>query len=381
MNEPKNGYEFLKQLKNQTGKERHSFNQFTEYLEPKARQKGVPISGQFELTPLCNFNCEMCYVHLAPEQIINQSILSVQVWKNLIYQAWKEGMIYATLTGGECLTYPGFNELYLYLHSLGCEICVLTNGFLLDDKRIQFFKEHKPHRIQVTLYGQNDDVYERTTGQRAFSTVSENIHKAVEAGIHVSVCVTPYKTLGDDILETIKIGKRIGKDFIVNPNLFTPRKETGRSRLTDNHDAEMYVRIYKLLNELNNIESIEVDRNNLPLCGGPNHECIACGLRCGGGRSSFVIDWKGTLMPCNRLDMIQAYPLKESFRKAWTKVNQESNAWPRVPECEGCPYDPVCANCAANMLEYAEPGKQPLALCERTKYFVQHGVIQISECE
>ena len=47
-----------------------------EWLDPfykqvweKAFAEGIPISGTFELTPRCNFNCKMCYVHLQPEEI------------------------------------------------------------------------------------------------------------------------------------------------------------------------------------------------------------------------------------------------------------------------------------------------------------------------
>ena len=106
------------------------------HLDFRAREKGIPISGKFELTPLCNFNCKMCYVHLNADQL-SQSVLPVETWKDLIHQAWNAGMINARLTGGECLAYPGFEELFLYLHSLGCTVNVLTNGFLLDENCIE----------------------------------------------------------------------------------------------------------------------------------------------------------------------------------------------------------------------------------------------------
>ena len=38
-------------------------------MQEYAREHAVPISGTFELTPRCNFNCRMCYVHLAEERI------------------------------------------------------------------------------------------------------------------------------------------------------------------------------------------------------------------------------------------------------------------------------------------------------------------------
>ena len=381
MTEPANGFEFLEELRQRNGKQTQTYRSMSRYLDIKAREKGVPICGQFELTPLCNFSCKMCYVHLNADQLAGQHIMTVVEWKDMMHQAWEEGMVHVTLTGGECLAYPGFDDLFLYLHDLGCDVSVLTNGYLLDDKRIEFFLQHKPAMIQVTLYGWNDDVYERVTGRRAFTTVEENARKAVSAGLPVSISITPNQFLGEDVMETVRTGTSITKAFTVNSSVFTPRAETGRSNQQVDSDIDQYIRIYKLLNEINGRETKEIAPEKLPPVGGPSHECDGCGLRCGGGRSGFVVNWKGELTPCNRLDLIRAYPLKDGFKKAWAKLNKEANNWPRVPECEGCVYRWVCNTCAANMLKYAEPGKQPTKLCERTKYFVQNGVSHIPECD
>lgn len=381
MKEPANGFEFLEELRKYNGKSVQTYRSLSRYLDDKAREKGVPITGQFELTPMCNFSCKMCYVHLDADQLAGQEVMPASKWKNLMREAWEAGMIHVTLTGGECLTYPGFDDIYLYLHSLGCDVSILTNGYLLDDQRIEFFKERKPQMIQITLYGWNDDVYERVTGRRVFSTVVENTRKAIAAGLPVSLTITPSSYLGDDVLETIRVGRSITDAFTVNGSLFTPREETGRSNQQDDSDAEQYVRIYRLLNEMNGRENKEIDPDKLPPAGGSSHECDECGLRCGGGRSGFVITWKGTMMPCNRLNLIQAYPLQNGFQEAWNKINREANSWPRVPECESCAYRAVCNHCAANVLKYTEPGKQPKELCRFTKYLVRHGVRSIPECE
>ena len=375
------GKEFLDKIKQTNDENENSFTQFSKFLDMKAREKGIPIDGQFELTPFCNFDCKMCYVHLLPEQTGGYKILSTDTWKNLIRQAWERGMISATLTGGECLTYPGFDELYLYLQNLGCEVHILTNGFLLNEQRIRFFLEHRPRSIQVTLYGWNDDVYERVTGQRAFSTVSGNIRNAVAAGLHVTICVTPSSFLGEDVMETVKVGMTLGNDLFVNDCLFSPREETGRAQLNTQHDMEQYIRIYRLINKIRGIKPMIIDNAKLPPVGGSSHECSECGLTCGGGRSCFVIDWKGTMMPCNMLNIIRSYPLEEDFYTAWKKINNETNQWPRVPECNGCPYDQVCNICAGKMIAYAKPGEQPKELCERIKYYAQHGVVHIPKCD
>ena len=381
MAEPTSGFEYLELLREKNGKQLQNFKALSRFLDTRAREKGIPIFGQFELTPLCNFSCKMCYVHLKAEQLRERAILTVDVWKDLMHQAWENGMIHVTLTGGECLTYPGFDELFLYLQELGCEIGVLTNGLLLDEQRISFFQEHKPSLIQVSLYGWNEDVYERVTGQRTFGTVVENIRRAIEADLPIRVNITPSIYLGEDILETVRLGKNLCKAFTISSGVFAPRKDTGRSEQQDNPEMELFIRTYKLVKELDGVEVTGIDEDKLPPTGGSCHECSEYGLQCGGGRSSFVMTWEGVMMPCNRMDIIQADALKNGFLSAWKTINQGANSWPRVPECKDCPYNLVCERCVANQLRFAEPGKQPMELCKRTKIFVQHGIRHIPECE
>ena len=375
------GFEFLDELYRRNGKQAQNFNSFFMYLEKQSREKGIPLCGQFELTPLCNFDCKMCYVHLNSNQLATREILPASIWKALMHQAWEAGMIKATLSGGECLAYPGFDELYLYLHSLGCEVTVLTNGFLLDEKRIAFFQQHKPERIQITLYGWNDDVYERVTGRRAFAAVTNNIRKANEAGLNVKLTVTPNKYLGEDVLETIRTAQKFVRRVHVNAGIFFPREDTGRSHQRDNPDADLYVQIYRLMREMDGLEIREIEADKLPPIGGPYHACEKLGLQCGAGRSTFAINWEGIMSPCPSLHWIRAYPLLEGFVNAWDIINHEANSYPRVPECQGCAYKKACAGCAAIMRQYADPGKPPTELCEIVKYYVRHGVMQIPMCE
>ena len=381
MGEPANGIRYLEQLEAKGGSRAPEFRDVSRYIEQKARKKGIPVSGKFELTPLCNLDCRMCFIHLSPEQLKGRSVLPVPVWKDLIRQAWNAGMYMATLTGGECLTYPGFEELFLWLQSLGCEIVVMTNGVLLDDARIRFFLEHRPADIQVTLYGWNDDVYERVTGKRAFGTVSRNVTQARKAGLSVSVGVTPTVFLGEDSLETLRAAKRLSKSVVVNTGLFSPREETGRSGQTYEPDQDLYVRIFQLEAELNGTEIREVPADRLPAPGGPRHDSPCCGLQCAAGRSTFTLDWTGDLLACNHLDMLREHPLEDGFQEAWKRINRRVNEWPMVPECLGCPYEPVCHNCAAQILRYGEAGKLPAELCERTMSMVRHGLRRLPGCE
>ena len=127
-----------------------------QYLNFRAREKNIPINGTFELTPLCNLDCKMCYVHLNREQMNGVELLTTGQWKDMMKQAVEAGMTYAKLTGGECLTYPGFQELYLYLRSFGVEVSVLSNGVLMEGEMADFLIANPPAHVQITLYGASE---------------------------------------------------------------------------------------------------------------------------------------------------------------------------------------------------------------------------------
>ena len=50
-------------MSDQTLKEQ-GWEGFSGRMWERARRSCVPITGTFELTPLCNFSCRMCYVRL-----------------------------------------------------------------------------------------------------------------------------------------------------------------------------------------------------------------------------------------------------------------------------------------------------------------------------
>lgn len=70
----------------------------TEYLHAKAARQGIPLSGTFELTPLCNMNCRMCYVRMSREQ--QEAIRPLRTaaqWLELGRQAKEQGLLYLLL--------------------------------------------------------------------------------------------------------------------------------------------------------------------------------------------------------------------------------------------------------------------------------------------
>lgn len=344
------------------------------YLNFRAREKDIPISGNFELTPLCNLDCKMCYVHLSKAQMQGAELLSNRVWKDLIKQSVDAGMMYARLTGGECLTYPGFKEIYSYLRDLGIETVILSNGILMDDDIVSFLKENLPAAVQITLYGAGEDAYERVTGHRVFSVVLENIKRLQNARIPLSVAVTPNAFMTDGE-EVVRLLHSMGLQFRINSGLMSPRKETGRKK-TD-AALEEYVRMVKTKISLcGETELLECDESSLPDPGGMSDEA-AVGVRCGAGRNCFSISWRGEMRPCNTFPDISADVLSLGFNESWKYINSKVKSFPLPAECSGCRYRNSCKHCVAEHASDAPIGHASTAICSWARRMAAEGIIKI----
>ena len=365
--------ELVAGLKSRGATEKEIKKSFYTYIENKAREKRIPLHGSLELTPLCNLDCGMCYVHLESKQFDINSLLSAEIWKGLISEAHDAGMLYCTLTGGECLTYSGFDEIYLFLRQIGCIPSVATNGLLLDRDRIDFFTKSPPGMIQVTLYGSCDDAYEKVTGYRVFNTVYHNLEMLREANLKAVIAITPNLYMRDDIRPLVEAADSLGLPYGINANLVTPRGSTGR-QLKD-LEIDEYIEIYKVYKDLRREEQVPVDLRELPDEGGEGSK--TCGLQCGGGRSSFTIQYNGKMSPCPSLGEITTDPLTEGFMPAWRRLNYIAESFPMPEECPGCVYRDCCLPCPAIHGNAGKPGHCDPRICERTKRLIREGFIPI----
>ena len=356
-NQPRNLIELFSVLREENVPETEYRDYMVRFLEANAREKHIPIHGTFELTPLCNLDCKMCYVHLSTEQFNPRKLLAVDTWKRIIMQARKAGMINANLTGGECLTYPGFDDVYLFLRDHGIVTCVLTNGVLLDAERIAFFKRYPPRLLQLTLYGSSEDTYERVTGRRVFGQLVNQLYAAKEAGLPISLTYTPNAFVQDNYLDLLKLTQDLGFPFHINSKLFSPRENTGRGK----HDLalESYMELYRIQREMYHEILTETDPAELPDEGISGDTRF--GLRCSGGRSSFAVHYDGRMSPC------------ASFYEL--SVDALSLGFEALPvECGGCVYKDWCLPCMA-MHKDAPAGHCDRQICQRTKMLISMGFI------
>lgn len=375
--QPSSLLELLEEAERNGSSEADITRLYGQYLNKRSREKGVPFSGIFELTPFCNLSCKMCYVHLQPEQMKGKSLLTGQKWKDLISDAVAAGMMRAALTGGECLTHPDFDEIYLHLQSLGIQTAVLTNGVLLTEERIRFFKEHPVSLIQLSLYGASDDDYEQVCSVRCFDRIMNNIRNAQEYGLPLSIAITPNRFIPDKGERLVRLAASLNIPYNINSCLFSPRPDTERQDELIDLDVDDYVRLYKLRSELAGKPIQEVEPCQFAPPDRSNEKRF--GLLCGAGMNSFSIAWDGSMMPCVSLHHVRTSPLEEGFAPAWAKIHEVALQYPIPAECGDCKYNQVCPSCVALHAQDAELGHASPKQCQRAKKLLQSGLVTIEE--
>jgi MoaA/NifB/PqqE/SkfB family radical SAM enzyme len=227
------------------------FDRLYNHLKAKAWEKGIPVLGSLELTPRCTLDCKMCYVCLEPSRM-DQDELTVRQWIGLIDEACGAGMMFATLTGGECLLYPGFKEIYRHLQSRGVLVTVLTNGTLIDEDIVRWFVQNPPQRIQISVYGSSPKGYEAVTGNgNAFSQVDKAIDLLKAANLPLILAVTASRQMMSDFEATLRYcNRKAASPCRVNPCPFQARRETQRNFDEYAPTLDEQVQIFKIQKKL-----------------------------------------------------------------------------------------------------------------------------------
>lgn len=348
--------------------------QISTYLHTKGARLGIPVSGSFELTRKCNFNCKMCYVHCTDTS--NDKELTSEEWLNIAESAKNEGMLFLLLTGGEPLLRPDFEKLYTELSKMGFMISLNTNGSMFSEKIFSLFEKYPPARVNISLYGGSEETYESLCENKKFAIVKTNIEKLKKMGIAVRLnCVFNRYNVADTE-KIYAIAKEL--ELIVKPSsyMYPPLRakgETGEneSRLTPEAAAKNTVLCRKLTFSEEQLRAKAQQMQSLypPEC---EPDAEGEGMRCRAGKSSFWVTFDGKMMPCGMMTE-PVISLKEtSFNAAWQHIRTETAKIKLPKECLSCSHKSVCNVCAA--MCYTETGSfsgKPEYICRMVKAIAQ----------
>lgn len=292
-----------------------------------------PVQCCFELTPRCNFNCRMCYVHLKPDEIAARGReLTASEWIRLGEQAVDAGTFFLTITGGEPLVRSDFEEIYTAFTEMGFWITLQTNLSLVDDKMMALLEERPPVRVKSTIYGATNETYEKVCGVKGgLDKVRRGIEKIQKAGIPVSLVSTVIRENEAELNDIHRLAAQYGLPLQHTHGV----KDSFRN---NNHDRIVSSRI--LYEDLTAEEQSQVKDISHPKISSPLE---LCGNYMHGG---YWVLWDGRMSLCAHMEM-DYYPLDSSIEQCYKKMIPELEKTYSKEKCECCSRSKECSACPA----------------------------------
>lgn len=349
-----------------------SATKLEEHLVNLATQKRIPLGGSIELLPLCNMNCDMCYVRLSKEEMNQKGKLrSVEEWINLAEEMKRSGVLFLLLTGGEPLLYPYFKELYLHLLNLGMILTINTNGTLINEEWAEFFGKHKPRRMNITLYGKDAHTYKKLCHfEEGFERTLHGIKLLKEQKVDVKLNGSLAKDNRNDAEVLLDIADELQVPMHIDTYMYPVEKEEGKEaeeewRLSPKEAAKAKVQVsQRQYGEQYRKYCIQMEQMGKMA----EPEGLECAVKCRAGRSSFAINWQGSMQPCIMLQKISINVFEMGFEKAWEETVKAVDEIKVSKRCGTCNLRKLCQSCAASA--FLETGKYdgvPKYLCDYTE--------------
>ncbi len=356
----------------------------------------IPVNGSIEVSPLCNMDCDMCFVRLSPSEMQSKGHLrTAKEWLSIARQMKDAGVLFLLLTGGEPLLYPDLKELYLGLKKLGMIITINTNATLLDEEWAQFFAKNKPRRINVTLYGADDTAYSRLChhpGGYEKTIQAIDLLKQYDIPFRLSYSLT--RANAEDLIPFMDYAEQMELYYEIDPYMIPATRERNRtyqfdSRLEPEEAARYAHEIHRrkcaehgtftayCQNAIDNIDKAQQYAAEHPEMKKPQRSgCLA-------GLCSFSVNWQGELRPCVILTKPGVNLFENtSFTEAWQTIMDGMDTLLMNEDCTVCPRRSICDNCPASALyETGEYSGKPDYLCRYTAELERLMRLEIQQSE
>lgn len=357
--------------------------QLTEFLHRKAAQLRLPVSGTFELSPVCNFSCRMCYIRKTAREVTAspRPILTLEDWRRIAAQAKEAGTLYLLLTGGEPLLWPDFWTLYEEMADMGFLVSINTNGSLIDDEAVARFRRRPPRRVNITLYGASDETYSRLCGiTDVFSRVDRAVRSLKDAGILVKLNCSLTPQNQRDLERIVAYAKELDLPLTAVTYMFPPVRRTpdavGRNeRFAPEEAAAHQLRYLRCANTPEGyqkaLQKIVSGTAELP---GLEEGCVDPvdgKVRCRAGSASFWVSWDGWLQACGMMEEPRIDLVDQELQDAWHLLTEATEALQLTGICGSCPNKAICHPCAA--VAWTETGSVsgiPEYMCRMTRHMV-----------
>jgi radical SAM protein with 4Fe4S-binding SPASM domain len=320
-------------------------NNFFESIFDAQVKSGKLYTSTIELTERCNFSCIHCYNR--PKDITCTKDLTLTQLKKLIDGLVEMECLFLVITGGEPLVHKDFRELWEYAYKQGLLITLFTNGLLIDDDLIEFFRKYPPYSVEVTMYGFSDKTYEKITGRKKiFDIVKRNIVKLKKEHFTLYVKAMVMNGNLEDIVKIYQWNKNRNIEFRYDTHLSPTIAGDDKTDLMISADEIMG--LAKSIDESNEDVNVVLEKASETVRDYHTGDNL---YSCGAGRASVYIDSTGGVHPCvyhrTGVGNLLERPLAEILKNDIKEAVSEKIVDKETLECRNCKDAFYCGWCPA----------------------------------
>lgn len=356
-------------------------------LWEKAGKEGFPLTAAFELLPVCNLSCKMCYVRKSMKEVQQEDGLKDgKWWLEKAKEASSYGLLFPLLTGGEPFLHPDFRQILTGMQDMGMQVSINSNATLIDRETAKWLGNHVPNRINITLYGASEKTYENLCGDgNAYKKVCDAVQwlKEYQVPVKFNTSITPQNV--QDLEEMIRFAKKVespiqaayymfppvrrNQDMIGQNDRLTP-EEAGLARVKADFlqgEPEWFVGMAKRFSYF-----VPLEKCNLQ----PD-ENVKMKMSCRAGHCSFWLDWQGNMRNCGMYSSVTLSTENRDFGEVWKELREQTHKVRYAPVCAVCPNQPLCHSCIAMVAnECGDINGKPEYLCRMNqaaaKYYQEY---------
>jgi MoaA/NifB/PqqE/SkfB family radical SAM enzyme len=195
-----------------------------------------PLGALFEPTKVCNLQCDYC--RRSEDGSVSHSKAEN---KHFTTDKFKEALSKLRyirsanwIGDGEPLLNPDFNKLIEMTAAKGASTTFGTNGTLVTQKDVAFWKRHKVSEVSVSIDSPIAEKYEQMRKGAKFDRVIESCKMISAAGINLQLQIILFAESADDIPIFVDLADEVGARRIAlpRPHLYD-RLERYRSSYPD----------------------------------------------------------------------------------------------------------------------------------------------------
>lgn len=356
-------------------------------LWEKAGKEGFPLTAAFELLPVCNLSCKMCYVRKSMKEVQQEGGLKDgKWWLEKAKEASSYGLLFPLLTGGEPFLHPDFRQILTGMQDMGMQVSINSNATLIDRETAKWLGNHVPNRINITLYGASEKTYENLCGDgNAYKKVCDAVQwlKEYQVPVKFNTSITPQNV--QDLEEMIRFAKKVESPIQAAYYMFPPVRrnqdmigqndrlipeEAGLARVKADFlqgEPEWFVGMAKRFSYF-----VPLEKCNLQ----PD-ENVKMKMSCRAGHCSFWLDWQGNMRNCGMYSSVTLSTENRDFGEVWKELREQTHKVRYAPVCAVCPNQPLCHSCIAMVAnECGDINGKPEYLCRMNqaaaKYYQEY---------